>query len=213
MVFRGVIMTAAANTQAPTIRMPIAGAALTPSARGAGRATFGLVGALVLFLKLYEFGAETQWAFLGDFDFLLSDMSRVHWDQWARVLIIVLEAAATAAVISIAVTYVVINANINNSTTNNNSTTTVTHINGQDVGQLVSAISVQLAEIRDRVSAFESHLVRTEEAERARIQEALAFAESERNKKQAEQLQADRDMLGSISEALKSIVATISKQP
>lgn len=206
-----------AQTEGP--RVPIATAVMTKSARGAGRWTFGVVGIVTLALKLYEFGAITNWALFGDVARLMSGAIPQHGPQWARLVLILLESLATAAVVSVAITYVVVNQSINNTTNNtstdNSSTTTtnVTHVGGPDSAAIVASIGAQLAEIRDRVAGFEAHLVRTQESERARMVEFLSLAESDRNKRQADQLKADKELFADIGETLRKIVAVIGKDP
>lgn len=188
------------------MRVPIARAAVTRRAQGAGRWAFGLVGVAALSLKLYEYGSGVGWDFAKD---LFADPIVLHPEQWIRVGILLLEAAATAAVVSVAITYVVVNNTVNNTTNANSTTNNVTTINGQDVQQVVAAIDANLSEIRTRIAAFEQNLVRTEESERRRMMEFLALAESDRNKRQEEQLKADKALLTDIGEALKKIVSAI----
>lgn len=178
----------------------------TRAARGAGRFTFGLVGLIALWLKLYEYGVEHEWAFFGDVTkiFTGGGFGDLHVDQWVRVAILILEAGATAAVISIAVTYVVVN--------NFSNTTNVTNIaSSEELGRVVGAIDVNLAELHQKVEAFDAQLRQSQENERARMLEFLKLAESERNVLQAEQLKKDRELLGGIKDALQQVVSAIKE--
>lgn len=179
---------------------------MTKKAQGAGQFTFGFVWLLTLALKLYEFGLETHWAFWVD----LVAQTIVHVDQWVHISVLFFEALATAAVVSIAVTYVVVNNTVNNTTTNKNKMT-VNNYSGQELGQVITAIGAQLAEVRDRIAQFEQHLVRTEESERQRMKEFLGFAESEKIKQKDAQLEADQRRLDDIAESLKKVVEVLNR--
>jgi hypothetical protein len=179
----------------------------TRAARGAGRATFGLVALIALWLKMYEFGAANDWAFIRDIDSVLAGtFSGLHVDQWVRVAILVLEAGATAAVISIAVTYVVVN--------NFSSTTNVTNIaSPEELGRVVAAIDHNLADLHAKVGAFETQLKESQANERERMLAFLNLAESDRNKLQAERLEDDKKRFGEIKDALRAVVDVLNRPP
>jgi len=207
MICRGVIMTSEATPMRAD--MPMAAGLVTRRARGAGRVSFTLIGMLVLGLKLYEFGQQTDWEFWRDL--VSGSFASVHWDQWVRIGIIFIEALTAAAVVSIAVTYVVVNHSINNTTNNTNTLTNVTNYNGQDLGQVIATIGGQLAEVRERISSFEKHLVRTEESERQRMKEFLGFAESEKVKQKEAQLEADKRRFDDIAESLRKVIEVLNR--
>jgi hypothetical protein len=179
----------------------------TRAARGAGRATFGFVALIALWLKIYEYGAANDWAFVQDIEIILAgSFAGLHVDQWVRVVILVLEAGATAAVISIAVTYVVVN--------NFSSTTNVTNIaSPEELARVVAAIDRNLGELHTKVAGFEAHLKQSQENERERMQELLKVAESDRNRLQAERLDDDNKRFNDIKDGLKKVVEVLNRPP
>jgi len=179
----------------------------TRTARGAGRATFGLVAAIALGLKLYEYGTANDWAFIDDVTAIIEGrISDLHFDQWVPVAIILLEAGATAAVISIAVTYVVVNQFSN--------TTNVTNIaSSEELGRVIMAIDRNLTELHSKAETFETHLKQSQDNERERMLEFLRLAESDRNKLQAERLEDDKKRFNEIKDGLKAVVDVLNRPP
>lgn len=182
---------------------------VTPRARGAGRFTFWSIGTLALALKVYEYGVTSDWAFLS------GGLASAQLAQWAHVVVLLIEAGATAAIVSVAVTYVIVNQTIHNTTTDNsttdNSTTTVIH--GQNVESVVSAINSQLTDLRREIASFEAHLVRTEQAERERMEDFLKYAESKKIAEKDQQLESDRKMIAEVATALQNVVKTLNSGP
>lgn len=153
-----------------------------------GRIAFGLVGILLVALKLIDFGDANDWVFLDDLKF---DGEPIHWVLWRGVGIIVLESMAAAAVISIALTYIIV--------TNTFNSTTI---------EASEELEKSIIEIRSKVTDFATQLdARQADPEHLRLlKDFLAYAQNQDNAQLRERLRLDDELFNKLVAVMQEAV-------
>lgn len=156
-----------------------------------GRFAFGFVGLLLVTLKLVDFGAEHGWEFLSDFQ---RHISEVHWDLWRAVTITVLEGFAAAAVISIALTYIVV--------TNTFNTTTI---------EASEEFTQAIADIQAKVATFGQQLAANRLADEKILKDLLDYAATQQNATLRRRLNDDDELFRRLVKALSAAVEDVNR--
>lgn len=156
-----------------------------------GRFAFGFVGLLLVTLKLVDFGAENGWGFLADFE---RHISEVHWGLWRDVGIIVLESLAAAAVISIALTYIIV--------TNTFNTTTI---------EASEEFTQAIADIQTKVATFGQQLAANRLEDEKILKGLLDYAATQQNAKLRRQLHEDDELFRRLVKGLSAAVDDVNR--
>lgn len=157
-----------------------------------GRIAFGSVGVLLVTLQLIEFGEVHGWNFLVD-DFS-AHWTEAHWGLWRGMTIILLQSLAAAAVISIALTYIVV--------TNTFNTTTI-----EASEELTQAIT----DIQTKVAGFGQQLEATKALDSAIMKDLLHYAASQQHDDLRKRLEQDERLFERLVIALSNAVADVNK--
>ncbi|MCC6788949.1 MAG: hypothetical protein IT547_14040 [Hyphomonadaceae bacterium] len=156
-----------------------------------GRFAFGLVGLLLVTLKLMDFGAAHGWNFLSDFQ---RHISEVHWDLWRGVGIVILDSFAAAAVISIALTYIIV--------TNTFNTTTI---------EASEEFTQAIADIQAKVATFGRQLAANRLADEKILKDLLDYAATQQNATLRRRLNDDDELFRRLVKALSAAVEDVNR--